>query len=208
LWRRLLLSADAIPPSLRGACGSSDAIKLVLERSGASKLEITLVLGPDGPNSPKPEDRAALFKTVKGDPLLRVTFLCIIINPQMTLEDLVTHSLEGFFEGGLPSLESMMIASAYAIGNLYGPLEALLKLIEGSPNLPSVYLENVNRDFIIKASAYKFWKGLARLTIRNETDAIDATIFASCANLEFLSFSGELSCPDQPFRKPVEFPLL
>jgi hypothetical protein len=46
------------------------------------------------------------------------------------------------------------------------------------------------------------------LTIRNETDAIDATIFASCANLEFLSFSGELSCPDQPFRKPVEFPLL
>ena len=102
LWRRLLLSADAIPPSLRGgsvhACGSSDAVKLVLERSGVSKLEITLVLGPDGPYSPKPEDRATLFKTVKGDPLLRVTFLCIIINPQMTLE-LVKKSLEDVFEG-------------------------------------------------------------------------------------------------------------
>ena len=68
----------------------------------------------------------------------------------MTL-DLMTQSLEGVFEGGLPSLESMMIASAYAIGNFCGPLEALLKLIEKSDNLRSVYLKNVDRDFIIKA---------------------------------------------------------
>lgn len=212
LWRRLLLSADAIPPSLRAgsvhACGDKESAEQVLQRSGVGKLEVTMVLGPQAPTSPSPEKRAELFRTVNSNAFGRITFLCIIINPQMNL-DLVTQSLKGVFNDPLPSLESMMIASAYAIGNLYHPLKPLLDMIDRSSfNLRSVYLENVNRDFILKSSTSQWWTRLTRLTIRNETDPVDASLFALCSQLEFLSFSGELAYGATNLNQSIDFPAL
>ncbi|KIM25690.1 hypothetical protein M408DRAFT_26016 [Serendipita vermifera MAFF 305830] len=221
LWRRLLLSADAIPDSLRAgsvhACDSEERASLILKRSGEfTKLEVTLVLGPKEGDDPTPEQRVSLFKTVGHTALERISFLCVIVNPEMSLP-LVTSSLEGVFMGKLPCLESLMIASAQAIGNLYEPLKALMGLIEdSSTRLKSLYLENVNKDFIVEASKKEYWLRLIRITIRNEFDSLDAAIFARPPNLEFFSFSGELIATPPPtvahldssHKAPIEFPEL
>jgi hypothetical protein len=68
-WRQLLLSADAIPGSLRAgsvhACAPEGQATRILNRSGIiTKLEVTFVLGPKEGEMPTPETRASLFKTV------------------------------------------------------------------------------------------------------------------------------------------------
>jgi hypothetical protein len=221
LWRRLLLSADAIPGSLRAgsvhACASEIQATRILNRSGIiTKLEVTFVLGPKEAETPTPETRASLFKTVGHTALHRISFLCIIVNPEMTLP-LVTASLKDVFKGTLPALESLMIASAQAIGNLYEPLGALMEIIEeSSTKLKSLYLENVNKDFILRASTKTFWTRLVRITIRNEFDSLDASLFSFSPELEFFSFSGELVATPAPFtahldsalKTLIEFPEL
>jgi len=93
-----------------------------------------------------------------------------------------------------------MIASAQAIGNLYDPLNVMMEIIERtSTKLKSLYLENVNKDFIRTASTKDFWTRLNRITIRNEFDSLDATLFSLPPNLEFFSFSGELVATPAPY---------
>jgi hypothetical protein len=122
----------------------------------------------------------------------------------MTLP-LVTASLDDAFRGELPCLESLMIASAQAIGNLYEPLITLMDIIEAtSDKLKSLCLENVNKDFILRASTKKFWTRLVRITIRNEFDSLDASPFSLPPSLEFFSFSGELVAPPAPFTAHLE----
>ncbi|KAG8826844.1 hypothetical protein FRC19_007176 [Serendipita sp. 401] len=209
LWRRMLLSADAIPPSLRAgsvhACGEIETVERIRKRAGASLLELTLVLGPNEEQSPSPLVRATLFQSVTHHVLPRVTFLCIIVNPKMSL-DLMQESLQGVFSGTLEALESLMIASAHPIGNLYGPLDPVIQMINASSlRLRSIYLENVNRDFITKVSALDLWTRACRITIRNEFDALDATTFERCTRLEFLSFSGELAYADTNHSRKVDY---
>ncbi|KAG8820910.1 hypothetical protein FRC17_009987 [Serendipita sp. 399] len=209
LWRRILLSADAIPPSLRAgsvhACGAIETVERIRDRAGASLLELTLVLGPNEESSPPPLARATLFKAVTHTVLHRVTFLCIIVNPRMSLK-LMDESLQGVFAGSLDALESLMIASAHPIGNLYDPLENVIKMIDAtSLRLRSIYLENVNRDFITKISALDLWTRACRITIRNEFDAVDATTFERCTRLEFLSFSGELAYADANYGRKIDY---
>jgi hypothetical protein len=213
LWRRILLSGDAINKSLRQgsvhACNRIEDVKSVLQRSGnTTPLELTLVLGPDEKAVVDPTTRSSLFSVVGNDYLHRLTFLCVIINPQMTLPQ-VTDSLKGVFKGSLPCLESMMIASAFPIGDMYGPLSELFDVIEAtSTRLRSVYFENVNKDFLQKVSVMEFWTRLTRITIKNEHDAMEASLFALCEQLEFLSFSGEFSYGPSNFDKRIVFPWL
>ncbi|PVG03739.1 hypothetical protein CPB86DRAFT_305142 [Serendipita vermifera] len=211
LWRRILLSGDTINKSLRQgsvhACNRVKDAQTVLKRSGTmTPLELTLVLGPDETATIEPSMRSTLFSVVGNSHLHRLTFLCVIINPQMTLPQ-VTESLKGVFKGSLISLESMMIASAFPIGDMYGPLSDLFDVIENtSTKLRSVYFENVNKDFLQKVSAMDFWTRLTRITIKNEHDAMDASQFALCKQLEFLSFSGEFSYGPSNFDKTIHFP--
>jgi hypothetical protein len=108
----------------------------------------------------------------------------------MTLP-LVTASLKDVFHGSLPSLESLMIASAQAIGNLYEPLSALMDIIEeSSKKLKSLYLENVNKDFILRASTQSFWTRLIRITIRNEFNSLDVSLFHFLPNSNFFLSAG------------------
>jgi hypothetical protein len=204
LWRRLLLSADAIPDSLSAgsvhACASEIQATRILNRSGAiTNLEITFVLGPKEAATPTPERRASLFKTVGHTALHRISVLCIIINPRMTLP-LVSASLDDVFRGSLPSLEFLKIGSTQAIGNLYEPLTALMDIIEeSSTKLKSLYLENVNKDFILQASTKFFWTRLVNITIQNEFGSLDASLFSFSPYLELFSFSGELVATPAPF---------
>jgi len=200
LWRRLLLSADAIPASLRAgsvhACASEEQAACILKRSGTvTKLEVTFVLGPKEGETPTPEDRANLFKTVGHTTLHRISFLCVIVNPEMTLS-LMTASLNNAFNGELPCLESLMIASAWSIGNLYDPLNVLMDIIErSSPNLESINLENVSPNFVLRAFAKGLWPRLTRITIRKDFSSLGVTIFSRFRSLEFLYFVGGLTLP-------------
>ena len=200
------------PDSLRArsvhTCTRNDAVQATLANAGASLLEITLVVGPNDEKAPEPEVRSEFFQLVK--PVLdRITFSCRIVNPRMTL-DLLKRSLANVFvDGNLKNLESLMIASAYPIGSLYELLKEMLDVVDkSSDKLQSVYLENVNRDFIVSISELGFWSRLVRITVRHEFDAVDVSCFTACTALEFLSYSGELAYAETNFKRKFEYPLL
>jgi len=141
-----------------------------------------------------PVTRSSPFKSVGHTALHRISFFCIIMNPGTTLP-LVSASLRS-----LPSLESLLIASAQAIGNLYEPLSALMNIVgESSTTLTSLYLDNVNVNFILRASTKTFWTRSIQIAIRNELDTLDASLFSIPPNLAFLFFSGELAATPAPF---------
>ncbi|KAG8754728.1 hypothetical protein FRC14_004705 [Serendipita sp. 396] len=208
LGRRMLLLEDTIPLSLRvrsvHARGEIETVERFRERSGASLLQLTLVLGRNKEQSPSPLIRVTLFKSVTHHVLPHITFLCIIVNPKMSIK-LIEESPQDVFSGTLEALESLMIASVHPIGNLYALLEPVIRMINASSLLlSSIYLDNVNLDFITKVSALNLWTRASRLTIMNEFDALDTATFERCTRLEFLSFSGKLAYADTNHSRKVE----
>ncbi|CCA70393.1 hypothetical protein PIIN_04332 [Serendipita indica DSM 11827] len=190
IWRRILLSADTTPSSLRAGsvhtCTSKKAVNDTLKYAGASLLEVTLVVGPNDENAPTPEARSEFFHLVKPH-LPKVTFLCGIVNPRMTL-DLVKRSLGGVFdEGDLKSLESLMIASAYPIASIW----------KMSIEIFSLAFRSVPSGPAWSASLFA-----TSLTL------VDASCFAGCTALEFLSYSGELAYAETNSKRKVEYPTL
>jgi len=192
-------------------CASKEEVSHTLQRFDVGSLGVTFVLGTRNGGTTTSEDRARLFRTVE-HAFHRIVFLCVVVNPEIT-GPLVAASLHNVFKGNLPCLTSLMIASAQPVGDLYAPLNALMNIVEmTSLELKFLYLENVSKDFILQACSMKFWKRLLRITIRNEFDSFDATIFSLSRNLEFLSFSGELVTPLVPYSPHlttrIDFPKL
>jgi hypothetical protein len=146
---------------------------------------------------------AELFNSVDPNAWQNVTFLCLILNPHMTLE--------GVFNAEFPALESLMIASAVKSPHLSDALDPLLRRISASSKrLRSIYLENIDKPFIIAASNLAFWSKLRQITIRGHLEPVDIRAFSICSNLEFLSYSSELMITSQDAQgmSVTEFPFL
>jgi hypothetical protein len=122
----------------------------------------------------------------------RISFLCIIINPGTPL-NVVIDSFEEIFIDGFESLESLMIASAVPLSGLLPAFQGLLRQIElTSTKLGSLYFENLQKDFIMAARAFRFWRSLRRVTLKGEYQPLHATVYEGSDKLDFLSFTGEL----------------
>ncbi|KAG8753670.1 hypothetical protein FRC14_005825 [Serendipita sp. 396] len=198
LWRRILVSADVMPVSLKKgstmACSDINLLKNCIKLAANAPLETTFVIGqvPDD-NPPSPAARAERYGLVL-EKSSRISFLCIIINPDVPL-DMVVQSFVSVFTSStrFDSLESLMIASAVPLPGLLSAFSNLLTQIEiSSTKLTSLYFENVGNEFITAARQHAFWRRLRRLTLKGEHSPLHATAFEACSSLEFCSFSGEL----------------
>jgi hypothetical protein len=128
--------------------------------------------------------------------MTQITFLCIVINPDTPLQDVIDSFSDLFSPdtcAGLPNLESLMIASAAPLPGLLAAFTELLETVNNSsPKLASLYLENVSKEFILGARGRAFWFDLRRITLKGEFLPLHLTTFDGCDALEFLSFTGEL----------------
>lgn len=195
LWRRILISVDSMPLSLKTgstmACQTEEFLEKVLQLAGNTQLEATLVIGQINTQSPEPYIRAKRYRMLLKYSK-RISFLCIIINPGTPL-DVVISSFQEIFTDGFESLESLMIASAVPLSGLLPAFQGLLNQIEStSTKLGSLYFENLQKDFIMAARAFKFWRSLRRVTLKGEYQPLHATVYEGCEKLDFLSFTGEL----------------
>lgn len=197
LWSRILVAADHRPASLtRGStisCFGEDLLKQALFYAGNTLLETTLVIGQINDNSPSAVERRKRYQLVTQHST-RIRFLCLIINPH-TSEEEVIESFRGIFnaKGGFPALESFMLASAVPVPGIYEAFSDLLDILnETSKKLTAVYFENVPKRYIMKAGTLPLWRRLKRLTLKGANDPLHITLFQGCNDLEFLSCSGEL----------------
>ena len=135
---------------------------------------------------------AILLKPIDHAITRNITFLCVIVNHELAPPTI--HSpLRDAFSGTLPCLESLVIASTQAVGNLYESLEPLMEIVEESAvKLKSLCLKNVHQDFITKAGSKSFWERLSSITIKNEFEPFNAMLLNIPPNLEELSIPGEL----------------
>ncbi|CCA72105.1 hypothetical protein PIIN_06041 [Serendipita indica DSM 11827] len=197
LWRRILISLDSMPPSLKAgstmACATEKFLQTCIQRAHNSPLEATFVVGRIDESSPTPEFRRARFHMLMSRSS-QISFLCLIINPDTPLH-IIKNSFHGLFNDStaFPALESLMIASAFPVPGLLEVFHPLLDQLERTTvKLRSVYFENVTREFILAAREYRFWRKLRRVTIKGEYSPIHVTAFEGCDDLEFLSISSEL----------------
>ncbi|CAG7851896.1 SubName: Full=Uncharacterized protein {ECO:0000313/EMBL:CCA72101.1} [Serendipita indica DSM 11827] len=197
LWRRILISLDSMPPSLKAgstmACATEKFLQTCIQRARNSPLEATFVVGRIDESSPTPEFRRERFRMLMSRSS-QISFLCLIINPDTPLQ-VIKESFHGLFDDptAFPALESLMIASAFPVPGLLEVFHPLLDQLERTTvKLRSVYFENVTREFILAAREYRFWRKLRRVTIKGEYSPIHITTFEGCDDLEFLSISSEL----------------
>jgi hypothetical protein len=112
--------------------------------------------------------------------------------------EIIIPSFNGVFNADFPALESLMIASAVKSPHLSDALDPLLRRISASSKrLRNIYLENIDKPFIIATSHLAFWSKLKRITVRGHLEPVDIRAFSICSNLEFLSYSSELTLPSQ-----------
>ncbi|CCA72100.1 hypothetical protein PIIN_06036 [Serendipita indica DSM 11827] len=196
-WRRVLVSVDHIPPSVKQggnvACGTENILKTCIERARNSPLEATFVVGPIDESSPTPEVRRARFGMLMSHSS-QITLLCIIIKPGTPIH-VIKESFRGLFNDStvFPALDSLIIASAYPFLGLLEDFRALLaRLEQTSHKLRSVEFDNVGERLIHNASISTFWRKLHRIILQGEHLRLCATIFNGCKDLKELFVSGEV----------------
>ncbi|CAG7851890.1 SubName: Full=Uncharacterized protein {ECO:0000313/EMBL:CCA74919.1} [Serendipita indica DSM 11827] len=197
LWRRILISLDSMPPSLKAgstmACATEKFLQTCIQRARNSPLEATLVVGRINESSPTPEFRRARFQMLMSRSS-QISFLCLIINPDTPLH-VIKDSFHGLFNDStaFPALESLMITSALPIPGLFEVFHPLLDQLERTTvKLRSLYLGNMTRDFILAAREYKIWRKLRKITIKGNSRPFHVTIFEGCEHLEHLDISNKL----------------
>jgi hypothetical protein len=166
-----------MPASLKTGSTMACQTEKFLERqlAGNTQLEATLVIGQINTESPDPYSRAKRYRMLLKHSN-RISFLCIIINPGTPL-NVVIDSFEEIFIDGFELLESLMIVSAVPLLGLLPAFQGLLRQIElTSTKIGSLYFENLQKDFIMAAQAFRFWRSLRRVTLKGRVNINHCTL--------------------------------
>lgn len=197
LWRRILISLGAIPPSLKAGrtmvCSTESFLKTCINRARGSPLEVTFVVGGRDRSSPPAEVRRSRFKVFMSFSE-NISSLGLTIEPYTSLQVVKDSFLDLFNPStSFPEISSLVIVSSDLQLALLDVLRPLLDQLERtSTKLKSVSFHEVNQDFILAAREYKFWRRLNSITIHGDDSPLHATAFEGCIDLQSLTMSNEL----------------